>query len=101
MESAKIKVETVMVVPQYTAEEWELFSCSMDCSEAVKALNLCLIVGAQDIVANGASVSDAYTKHCYPVMRSMQNFGALDTEPRGVMWDTLRKFFVGYPCVRP
>lgn len=92
MESVKIKVEAVVVVPQFTAAQWELFSSTMDCSEAVKALNLCLVEGAKEIVANGASVSDAYAKHCYPVMKAMRNFGAMDTEPRGVMWDALGKF---------
>jgi len=93
MEYVKIKVETTVVIPQYTAEEWELYTHDgRDCSKAVKALNLCLVEAVRMLKEKNLTVNVVFGMICYPVMYEFGDCGASDTEPRNIMWDALEKF---------
>jgi len=69
-----------------TAEDWQLFTVSMDCTEAVTALNKTL-----EACINNHSPIYRIKEIMADVMNTYSNFGASDTEPRGVLLDELER----------
>ena len=96
MKYIDVDIEMTVRVPQYTAKEWELYSSSVDCSEAATALNLCLHDAIYHRLRENLSTELAYSEYCRPTMLKFSSFGAMDTEPRGIMWEALDRFKVVY-----
>jgi hypothetical protein len=78
-----------MEYKEYSADEWQLYSSSMDCTEAVKGLNYALRTSVDEFnksVRDGVSRKAAFEAvmigYMYPAMHKYMDFGATDTEPR-------------------
>jgi len=84
-----------------TAEDWQLYSTSMDCTPAVTGLNNALdnlihdafseitqkhTISAQII---GQSVFDKM----YPILEKYEKYGAVDSEPQYVLCDEIERAF--------
>lgn len=74
-----------------SADDWQLFTASMDCTEAARALNIAASEGLslptrEEAWAHWETVSDLWAK-----------YGAADTEPRWVMRDLMDQVF-GEEC---
>lgn len=90
----KVKVEVVA-----TASEWELFSISMNCNAATKALNDAVDRCAKAVTQASAKGLDVgkrtllalYKKELVPVMNRHSRFGASDSEPDYHACAALRK----------
>lgn len=56
---------TTQKIPQLTADEWELFSQSMDCDKAAEALNLQLAATCRAVKDAGSLCGITYGELCY------------------------------------
>lgn len=65
-----------------TADDWELYTCDMDCAEAASALTKALEEAVRACAA-GKKAHQAMTDHFCPVARAYADWGACDTEPLG------------------
>jgi hypothetical protein len=81
MAIASIPVKLKLNIPT-TASAWDLYTHSMDCTEAANALTAALKVAIADVAENGTPTHRAMKAHMYPVMDQYADFGASDTEPR-------------------
>lgn len=73
---------------QLTADDWDLYTGSLDCEPAAKALNVEIAA-----IINAAPNKDkAYFEGC-KVLELYSEFGAGDTEPRYVLRNILAEFF--------
>ena len=94
-----IKVGKIEVAVVATAGEWELFSSSMNCDVATKALNDAVDRCAKAVAQASAKRLDVgkrtllalYKKELVPVMSRYSRFGASDSEPDYHACATLRK----------
>ena len=70
-----------------TADDWQLFTASMDCTQAAAALNL----AAQKALNTGSP------NRAWAIFREAQDewmeYGAADTEPRNVFQDLMEEFY--------
>lgn len=66
----------VHIEPTFTAEEWQLFTASMDCAKVAEKLNYEL-----KIVVNGGNERFQVEKHMEQWMRKFAEYGAYDSEP--------------------
>lgn len=66
-----------------TADEWELFTLTMDCTAAADALNAALAV-AMTLPTR----REAY-EYWLAEAEAWDRYGAADTEPRSVAWSVL------------
>ena len=82
-----------------TSKDWELYTRTMKCGNAARALTAAL-VKALRVIDQHASKGYAPTErgaaklmneHVYPVMEKYAKFGAFDTEPRGVAYSTIER----------
>lgn len=72
-----------------TAEAWDLYTVSMDCTVAAEALTAALKEAIADISEGLSSVDDVMHRYMHPVMDKYDDFGAADTEPRYIAESTL------------
>ena len=73
----KLKVERFYKVTlDWDADMWELYTCSMDCSEVAKTLNTTFM----DAVNSGKNREETY-EIMYEMMRIFHSYGAFDSEP--------------------
>ena len=75
------------VTVNLTADQWQLFTVSMNCTQAAKALNRAASEGlslptASEAFAHWEITSDRWA-----------NYGAADSEPRWVMRDLIAQVF--------
>lgn len=98
-------IKITVNVPQLTAEEWELYSASMNCTRAARALNAALVLACKSIAkvraevtgavwstTQGLVLDHAMRDFMYPVMSKYAGFGASDSEPLYHAKYTLRTF---------
>lgn len=71
-----------------SAEDWQLYTSSMDCEAAAQGLNR----GIEDAIGTSSTVNEAYKKFC-KVANAFRAFGAADSEPQYVAEDILTKAF--------
>lgn len=98
METMKMKSGKEISIPT-TGEDWQLYTYSMKCGTAARALTAALKKVLVEIDANASKGyaptsrgADALIgKHIYPVMRKYSDFGAEDTEPRYVAYHTVEQ----------
>lgn len=83
-----------------TGNEWQLYTSSMACSGAAKALTSALVRALRKLDwAKSAgpmapvAVYDIYREIVWPVMVKYRDYGATDTEPRGVAQDALGRVY--------
>lgn len=76
----KLKVTIDIGKLPETGDDWELYTASMKCEGAARALTAAL-KKALRAVGSGASVPDAMRDHFDPVARKYADFGAQDSEP--------------------
>jgi hypothetical protein len=74
--------------PQFTADQWKLYTASMDCNEAAKELNAALL--AQ--VKSGLNREQANVS-MHNVMRKFAAYGAVDSEARWFLQDVLDEIY--------
>jgi hypothetical protein len=63
-----------------TGNDWELYTCSMKCERAAKALTAAL-KRAIRACGEGKTTYEAMKEHFDPVARKYSAYGAQDTEP--------------------
>lgn len=71
-----------MPTPSYahmTAEDWDLYTATEDCSVAAEYLSQTLVSALQLPTANEAR------QMMYAAMNEVRKFGAFDTEPRAIL----------------
>lgn len=78
----------VKINAQFTAEQWQLFASSMDCSAAVDALNMTL----NDQVNSGQN-RRAVESAMYKTMNQHSKYGATDSEPCWFLQDVLDRIY--------
>lgn len=80
-----------------TADQWQLFTCSMKCGKVAVELNKQLNVKlkeAKKLIKKGHSVDSVASivrDAMYPVMSRYSKYGATDTEPLWVLVDVINK----------
>ena len=67
-----------------TADQWQLFTASMKCGTAARALNSTF----NDLSKRGAT-RDEFVTVMDAVMQKYSNYGACDSEPRWLLEDLL------------
>ena len=63
-----------------TGDDWELYTATMKCEGAARALTAALKKALRAVGA-GATVPDALREHFDPVARKYADYGAQDSEP--------------------
>lgn len=86
--SNKVKILKRVIELDLTADDWQLYTVSMNCNAAAAALNKAII----ESVGEGLS-RDETDYAVEKVMDKYSSFGAYDSEPRGVLRDTLDKIY--------
>ena len=76
---------SVKINPKFTADDWQLYTASMDCQPAVDALNEALKLA----VNTDGSTVDSAREYVFGIMRQFAEYGAYDTEPIWVLDDVL------------
>lgn len=76
------------IQPVFTGDDWGLYTASMDCSEAVNALNFALMFSV-----NIGGDREQVREHVDATMRQYDSFGSSDTEPRAFLEDVLDEIF--------
>lgn len=66
----------VHIDPQFSADDWQLFTASMDCSKVAEKLNYEL-----KIIVNGNNARVIVEKHMHQWMAKFAEYGANDSEP--------------------
>lgn len=81
-----------------TAEEWQLYIKSMDCSKVTKAINKRLndlIRQGRKKIATGnhhpEKIAKAVESDMFYFMKRYEKYGAIDTEPLNVLHKVIRK----------
>lgn len=83
METITLPNNCTLNIPS-TGRDWQLFTSSMDCTEAASALTEALKVAFEDIKSKPwTKVYECMQARMYPVMEKYSSFGAWDSEPRG------------------
>jgi len=80
-----------------TGDDWQLYTSTKGCGRAAAALTAAVVRVAKEIdkkASEGYRPTEKGAAHLYatviePVMAKHSNFGACDTEPRGVAYDAL------------
>jgi hypothetical protein len=73
---------------ELTGDDWDLYTCAMDCEPAAKAIN----IEVAAIINTASSKDKAYFEAC-KVLDRYSEFGASDSEPRYVLRNVLAEFF--------
>lgn len=84
MKGITIVERKLTVKVDLAAEDWELFTATMDCKRAAETLNRNL----EKAVNSGCSREDAHN-YMYYVMDKLRKYGASDTEPHCVLIEAL------------
>ena len=71
-----------------TADQWELYTCSMDCSDAALQLN----AGMTGILNSGLGLSQSM-RDAYHLLSQFRRYGATDSEPIRVAERLIEKAF--------
>lgn len=66
-----------------TAEDWELYTASMDCEVVAPLLTHALEKAIESAASGDMTAHEALSEHFYPVARRYADWGACDTEPMG------------------
>lgn len=85
----QIKITKINV----TAQEWQLYTASMGCSGAARALNSAFKKAVNAKGSTPESVQEEMDK----VRAVYSKYGAYDTEPRYTMYDLIKKVYGRYP----
>ena len=94
-----LTLSTCTVSVPTTADDWELYTSSMKCGNAARALTAATIRVIKTIDAYAQKgyaptpegASKLYREIIEPVMSRYSKFGAYDTEPRGVAYYTMER----------
>lgn len=78
----------VVLEVNLTGDQWELFTNSMDCTEATTALN-----STFNLLSAAGATKDVFRKEMESVMSKYSEFGASDSEPRWKLEDLLEMQF--------
>ena len=88
----KISLHTTLTeLPKLTAEDWQLYTSSMNCDEAARILNSTLRAAVNAGGATRATVQKAMD--CS--MHSLANYGASNSKPRWLLFDILSLIYPG------
>ena len=79
----KVKVLVDIGEIPRSADDWELYTCSEDCSVAATALTAALERAIEACASGDMTAYEAYQKHFYPTAREHADQGACDSEPTG------------------
>lgn len=74
-----VTVETKLTI-NLTAGQWQLYAGSVGATEAAAYIN----TGVQQALNDATKPGEAYTRAC-DVLRQYSRFGAVDSEPLGVL----------------
>lgn len=66
----------VHIEPAFTADDWQLYTASTDCSKVAEKLNYEL-----KIIVNGGNERFQVEKHMHQWMQKFSEYGAYDSEP--------------------
>jgi len=79
---------TIQIDPQFTANDWQMYTCSMDCTEAANSINRVL----KEAVNSGV---DRYAVETlvHREMGRQAKFGAADSEPYWFLEQILNECF--------
>lgn len=80
---------TVKIDPKFTAEDWQLFTVSMNCNPAARKLNTAL---RQAVNKKGSTAFEVRVAMC-PVMMELSEFGANDSEPQWLLAKVLDEVY--------
>lgn len=80
--------KTVQINAKFTAKQWQLFTCSYDCTQAAMELNEALMAAV-----NAGDARNIVESKVYSVMRKNAYYGAADTEPRWFLNDVLDQIY--------
>lgn len=80
--------KTVTVNINLTADQWQLYTASMDCEPVAKILN-----GQFNHLANRHAPRDEFESAMEKLMREYSSYGASDSEPRWMLEDLLNEQF--------
>lgn len=83
-----MKITKTISELDYSADQWQLYSCTMNCDHVARELNDTLMF----CVNNGLSRYDIQ-KLMGEVMYRHKDFGSLDSEPQYVLKDLLDQIF--------
>lgn len=78
---------TVMTIA-LTPDQWQLYTASMDCTEAAKVLN-----NQFNHLSKRGAPRDEFESTMHKLMCEYSKFGACDSEPRWVLEDLLEEQF--------
>lgn len=78
----------VHIEPAFTADDWQLFTASMDCAKVAEKLNYEL-----KIIVNGGNERFQVEKHMEPWLQTFSAYGASDSEPRWFLKQVLDEIF--------
>ena len=73
----------------FTPEQWELYTESMDCSPAVEVLNQLL----ENLVNEGVHDKKTVMEKMLQAMSAYSNYGAYDSEPIYFLESVVRKIY--------
>lgn len=83
METVTLPNNATIKIPS-TGRDWQLFTSSMECTEAATALTEAIKVAFEDIKAQPwITTYEVLKTRMYPVMEKYADFGAWDSEPVG------------------
>jgi hypothetical protein len=80
---------TVKIDPKFTADDWQLFTASMNCNGAARKLNTTL----RQAVNKKGSTAFEVRLEMHPVMRELSKFGANDSEPQWLLASVLDEVY--------
>ncbi len=86
--SIKNLQKKVSINANFTADQWQLFTCSMDCAPAASALNKALTAAV-----NAGKTRDQVEEAMDPVFSRFSKFGAADSEPTHFLRRVLDEIF--------
>lgn len=79
---------TKQIKVKFTAEQWELYAHTKDCTNAANDLNLALELAFNE----GLTKSEIYDR-VYKTMKANSEYGACDSEPLYLLEKTLDNLF--------
>ena len=80
--------KSIKIDPQFTAQEWELYTVTMECSRVALVLNSNL-----KKLVNAGNSMEIVEKKMHELMYRYSSYGAFDTEPRWLLSAILQEVY--------
>lgn len=80
---------SVQIDPQFTADDWQLYTSTMDCTDVANQLNTKL----KELVNENIKTRGCIEDEMYKLMNKLASFGAADWEPFHFFKQILDKCF--------